>query len=135
VGPRPSRAADGPRLQEGLVLGAEPQRRHVARSGAVAGGQGRPLARPRPPASGRPSHLSSVPALQLTAVALPPRCCQISDTLHDEHSEHQHIQVFETKTYGRMLVLDGVIQLTERDECSYQARTGARHAHPAPRGS
>jgi spermidine synthase len=34
-----------------------------------------------------------------------------------------------------MLVLDGVIQLTERDECSYQARTGARHAHPAPRGS
>jgi spermidine synthase len=76
-----------------------------------------------------------VPALQLTAVALPPRCCQISDTLHDEHSEHQHIQVFETKTYGRMLVLDGVIQLTERDECSYQARTGARHAHPAPRGS
>lgn len=49
---------------------------------------------------------------------------QITATLHDERSEFQHIQVFETKTFGRMLVLDGVIQLTERDECSYQV--GAR---------
>jgi hypothetical protein len=37
-------------------------------------------------------------------------------------------QVFESETYGRVLVLDGCIQLTERDEFSYQARRGAAHA-------
>ena len=31
-------------------------------------------------------------------------------------------QVFESETYGRVLVLDGCIQLTQRDEFSYQAR-------------
>jgi hypothetical protein len=36
-------------------------------------------------------------------------------------------QVFESETYGRVLVLDGCIQLTERDEFSYQARRGAAH--------
>ena len=51
---------------------------------------------------------------------------QIEETLHDEHSEHQHIQVFQTKTYGRMLALDGVIQITERDEASYQVRRRRR---------
>lgn len=30
-------------------------------------------------------------------------------------------QVFEAETYGRVLVLDGCIQLTQRDEFSYQA--------------
>ncbi|CAN1187044.1 Spermidine synthase 1 [Linum perenne] len=28
--------------------------------------------------------------------------------------------VFQSATYGKVLVLDGVIQLTERDECVYQ---------------
>lgn len=28
--------------------------------------------------------------------------------------------VFDSETYGRVLVLDGVIQLTERDEFAYQ---------------
>lgn len=45
---------------------------------------------------------------------------QIEETLLDERSEFQHIQVFRTKTYGTMLCLDGVIQITERDEHSYQ---------------
>ena len=36
---------------------------------------------------------------------------------------HAHLpQVFESATYGRVLVLDGCIQLTQRDEFSYQAR-------------
>ncbi len=35
-------------------------------------------------------------------------------------SPGQHIQVFDSKSWGRVLLLDGVIQLTERDECSYQ---------------
>lgn len=32
----------------------------------------------------------------------------------------QDILVFDSTSHGRVLVLDGVIQLTERDECTYQ---------------
>jgi spermidine synthase len=32
----------------------------------------------------------------------------------------QDILVFKSKTYGTVLVLDGVIQVTERDEFAYQ---------------
>lgn len=28
--------------------------------------------------------------------------------------------LMQSSTYGKVLVLDGVIQLTERDECAYQ---------------
>mmetsp|Transcript_9216 Transcript_9216/g.13948 ORF Transcript_9216/g.13948 Transcript_9216/m.13948 type:complete len:300 (-) Transcript_9216:888-1787(-) len=47
-------------------------------------------------------------------------CLQVDKVLLDINSKYQHIEVFESKTYGRVLVLDGVLQLTERDECSYQ---------------
>eukprot|EP00941_MAST-03F_sp_MAST-3F-sp1_P003757 g3757.t1 len=40
--------------------------------------------------------------------------------LVDTKSKYQHIQIFDSETYGRVLVLDGVIQLTERDEHAYQ---------------
>ncbi|GJN36527.1 hypothetical protein PR202_gb25396 [Eleusine coracana subsp. coracana] len=32
----------------------------------------------------------------------------------------QNVMVFQSSTYGKVLVLDGVIQVTERDECAYQ---------------
>ena len=54
----------------------------------------------------------------------------------DKRSEFQHIQMFETKKYGNMLTLDGVIQVTERDEHSYQVHlalhwvTHCRRARP-----
>ena len=50
-------------------------------------------------------------------------------------SKYQHIQVFDSETYGRVLVLDGVIQLTERDEYAYQEMLThvALHAHADPR--
>ncbi|KAK6160178.1 hypothetical protein DH2020_003559 [Rehmannia glutinosa] len=35
-------------------------------------------------------------------------------------SDYQNVIVFQSATYGKVLVLDGVIQLTERDECAYQ---------------
>jgi spermidine synthase len=44
---------------------------------------------------------------------------QVKEKLYDQRSEFQHLQVFETETYGRMLILDGVIQTTDRDESSY----------------
>jgi spermidine synthase len=45
---------------------------------------------------------------------------KVKEELVNKQSAFQKIQVFNTETYGRMLVLDGVIQLTERDEFSYQ---------------
>jgi spermidine synthase len=32
----------------------------------------------------------------------------------------QKLEVFDSETWGRVLLLDGVIQLTEKDECAYQ---------------
>lgn len=39
--------------------------------------------------------------------------------LADEHSQYQHIQVVETEFFGNALILDGFIQLTERDNMGY----------------
>ena len=43
-----------------------------------------------------------------------------SSCLLDTQTDFQHLQVFDTSEYGRMLVLDGIIQLTEQDEFSYR---------------
>lgn len=45
---------------------------------------------------------------------------QVRKVLHVERSLYQDVLVFESETYGNVLVLDGVIQCTERDEFSYQ---------------
>ncbi|KAH3679465.1 hypothetical protein WICMUC_000955 [Wickerhamomyces mucosus] len=45
---------------------------------------------------------------------------RVSKILHVEKSEFQDILVFESTDYGNVLVLDGIIQLSERDEFSYQ---------------
>jgi spermidine synthase len=47
-------------------------------------------------------------------------CLQVKEVLHQEKSQYQDIMVFDSMTYGRVLILDGVIQLTERDEFAYQ---------------
>lgn len=50
-------------------------------------------------------------------------------------SKFQDVIVFQSKNYGRVLVLDGAIQLTERDQFSYQemiAHTPLM-AHPNPK--
>jgi spermidine synthase len=53
----------------------------------------------------------------------------------DCKSKYQHIQIFDSETYGRVLVLDGVIQLTERDEHAYQESIAhiPLFAHPNPK--
>ena len=43
---------------------------------------------------------------------------QVKQILHVEKSKFQDVLVFESETYGNVLVLDGVIQATERDEFS-----------------
>lgn len=39
--------------------------------------------------------------------------------LADEQSEFQHIEIYQTEFFGKVLVLDGIIQLTERDNMGY----------------
>ncbi|KAJ2747550.1 putrescine aminopropyltransferase [Coemansia sp. BCRC 34301] len=59
---------------------------------------------------------------------------EVSQVLHVEKSKIQDVLVFESKTYGNVLVLDGVIQVTERDEFSYQEMIThpALFSHPNP---
>lgn len=44
---------------------------------------------------------------------------KVSETLHTEKSDYQDIAVIETEQFGRMLVLDGTVQTTEKDEYVY----------------
>ncbi|WMV28697.1 hypothetical protein MTR67_022082 [Solanum verrucosum] len=45
---------------------------------------------------------------------------KVEKILFQGKSDYQNVLVFQSSTYGKVLVLDGVIQLTERDECAYQ---------------
>jgi len=45
---------------------------------------------------------------------------RVDQVLFDDKSEFQHVMVCQTHNYGKMLVLDNVIQCTERDEFMYQ---------------
>ncbi|CAJ0959637.1 unnamed protein product, partial [Mesorhabditis belari] len=45
---------------------------------------------------------------------------QVQEVLFHEKSQYQDVLVFKSETYGNVLVLDGIIQCTERDEFSYQ---------------
>jgi spermidine synthase len=44
---------------------------------------------------------------------------KVTKIVHVEKSPYQDVLVFQSETYGNVLVLDGVIQCTERDEFSY----------------
>jgi len=41
------------------------------------------------------------------------------DLIEEIKSKYQHIEIFQTKRFGKLLRLDGVIQLTEFDEANY----------------
>jgi spermidine synthase len=43
---------------------------------------------------------------------------KVNQILHHEKSKYQDVLVFESTDYGTVLVLDNVIQCTERDEFS-----------------
>ncbi len=43
----------------------------------------------------------------------------IEEVLHTEQSPFQKIQIFKNKTFGRFMVLDGYVQVTEKDEFVY----------------
>lgn len=45
---------------------------------------------------------------------------EVEKVLHSEKSKYQDILFLQTKTFGRVLILDGLVQCTEHDEFSYQ---------------
>ena len=44
---------------------------------------------------------------------------KVNQVLHHEKSKYQDVLIFESSNHGTVLVLDNVIQCTERDEFSY----------------
>ncbi|MFT7405637.1 polyamine aminopropyltransferase [Zhongshania sp.] len=44
---------------------------------------------------------------------------QVSEVLFESKTEHQHLIIFESGSFGRVMALDGIIQTTERDEFIY----------------
>ncbi|CCA77802.1 probable chimeric spermidine synthase/saccharopine reductase [Serendipita indica DSM 11827] len=60
---------------------------------------------------------------------------KVNRILHVEKSLYQDVLVFESETFGNVLVLDGVIQCTERDEFSYQEMIAhiPLASHPNPK--
>ncbi|MFC1845836.1 polyamine aminopropyltransferase [Chloroflexota bacterium] len=60
---------------------------------------------------------------------------KVSKVLYSGKSKFQDMLVFESPDFGRVLALDGVVQLTERDEFFYHEMLAqvAMHAHADPR--
>lgn len=60
---------------------------------------------------------------------------KVKKVLHHEKSKYQDVLIFESTDYGTVLVLDNVIQCTERDEFSYQEMIThlAMNSHPNPK--
>ena len=52
---------------------------------------------------------------------------KVTKTIANKKSKYQKIQIFDTQIYGRVLVLDGIIQITEKDESAYSEML----VHPA----
>jgi len=44
---------------------------------------------------------------------------RVSQEHYDSHTDHQRLRVFENPTFGRILTLDGVVQVTEADNFIY----------------
>ncbi|ESN92017.1 hypothetical protein HELRODRAFT_186166 [Helobdella robusta] len=60
---------------------------------------------------------------------------KVQNVLHEEKSKFQDILIFDSQSHGRVLVLDGVIQLTEKDEFTYQEMMAFLpvNSHPDPK--
>lgn len=60
--------------------------------------------------------------------------CKISETLHTEQTKFQDMAVINTEQFGRMLVLDGMVMTTIKDEFVYHEMIShvALNTHPNP---
>lgn len=61
--------------------------------------------------------------------------CKINRSLHHEKTSYQTIDVLETRQFGKMLLLDGMVMTTEKDEFVYHEMIThvAMHTHPEPK--
>ncbi|MEJ2105783.1 MAG: polyamine aminopropyltransferase [Acidiferrobacteraceae bacterium] len=60
---------------------------------------------------------------------------QIRSKIHDEQTPYQHLEIYETEKYGRLMTLDGLVMLTGRDNFIYHEMLvhPALFTHPAPK--
>lgn len=60
---------------------------------------------------------------------------KIRDKVHDEQSTYQHIEIYETETFGTLMTLDGLVMVTDRDNFIYHEMMShpALFTHPNPR--
>ncbi len=60
---------------------------------------------------------------------------KVKEVLFSQKSEFQDVLCFESESHGNVLVLDGVIQATERDEFAYQEMIAhvPLNCHPNPK--
>lgn len=60
---------------------------------------------------------------------------RINRTIHREVTEFQTLDVFETQQYGNLLVLDGCVMTTDKDEFVYHEMIShvPLHTHPNPK--
>jgi spermidine synthase len=60
---------------------------------------------------------------------------KVEEILYHGKSKYQDVLVFKSQSHGTVLVLDGVIQVTERDEFAYQEMIAhlPLFAHPNPK--
>lgn len=55
--------------------------------------------------------------------------------VHDEQSQYQRIEIFETETFGTLMTLDGLVMVTDRDNFVYHEMMThpALFTHPKPK--
>jgi len=60
---------------------------------------------------------------------------KIKSKLHDERSPYQRIEIWETERFGRLMTLDGLVMVTDRDNFIYHEMMShpALFTHPDPK--
>jgi len=60
---------------------------------------------------------------------------KIKQKVHDEHSEFQHLEIYETETFGNLMVIDGCTMVSTRDNFFYHEMIShpALYTHPDPK--
>ncbi|MDD2585440.1 MAG: polyamine aminopropyltransferase [Syntrophomonadaceae bacterium] len=61
--------------------------------------------------------------------------CKARETLRTEQTDYQHLSVVVTEQFGKMLLLDGMVMTTEKDEYVYHEMITmvALNSHPHPK--
>ena len=60
---------------------------------------------------------------------------KIKQKVHEEQSEFQHLEIYETETFGNLMVIDGCTMVSTRDNFFYHEMMShpALYTHPSPK--